>query len=181
MNVEVTTWSLQMTDPAQLRPTRHDGAGLQIKQVEIPCPEYNRFFYTAVGGGWYWINRLQWSYAQWADWVARPELETWVVYASGTPAGYYELEQQRGGSVEIAYFGLLPQFVGQGIGGFLLTAALRRAWEMPGTQRVWVHTCSLDHPNALAAYQARGLRIFQEVVHIENLPTETPGPWPNAS
>ena len=92
----------------------------------------------------------------------RPQLATWLAYLHGTPAGYFELETQPDDSVEIAYFGLLPQFIGQGIGGVLLTRAIESAWQM-GAERVWVHTCSLDHPQALKNYQARGLQIFKTV------------------
>jgi GNAT superfamily N-acetyltransferase len=168
-----------MTDPAALRPARARVDGLELKQVQVPCPEFNRFLYTAVGGDWYWIDRLVWSYEQWLRWVDRPELETWVAYLDGSPAGYFELEAQPGGNVEIAYFGLLPRFIGRGIGGWLLTAAIERAWRR-GAARVWVHTCSLDHPGALANYQARGLRVFKEVVKEEELPGRPPGPWPGA-
>jgi GNAT superfamily N-acetyltransferase len=106
-------------------------------------------------------------------------VETWVAYLAGTPAGYFELEAQAEGNVEITYFGLLPQFIGRGLGGPLLTATVERAWAM-GARRVWVHTCSLDHPSALPGYQARGFRVF-EVEHAEqDLPDTPPGPWPGA-
>lgn len=178
--ITVTIYHLEMTHPTQLRPARHTGAGTTLVQAKIPSPELNRFLYTAVGGPWYWIDRLSWSYDQWLSWLDRPEQETWVLYKSGTPAGYFELEAQPGGSVEIAYFGLLPQFIGRGLGGYLLTRAIQRAWACSDTQRVWVHTCSLDHPNALAAYQARGLRVFKEEAHQQSLPDTPPGPWAGA-
>jgi GNAT superfamily N-acetyltransferase len=102
-----------------------------------------------------------------------------VAYASGTPAGYFELERQHDAAVELAYFGLLPRFIGQGIGGHLPTAAITRAWEM-GARRVWVHTCTLDHPQALSNYQARGFRIVRVEERIEELPGEPLQPWPGA-
>lgn len=181
METTVRTYYLEMTDPTQLRPSRHDGSGVEIVRARIPCPEFNRFFYTAVGGDWYWVDRLSWTYERWRAWVDRPELETWVLYEAGTPGGYFELEAQAEGQVEIAYFGLLPHCIGRGLGGYMLTRALRRAWAMAGTQRVWVHTCSLDHPGALAAYRARGLRVYQEETSVETLPERTPGPWPGAN
>jgi GNAT superfamily N-acetyltransferase len=139
----------------------------------------NRFFYTAVGGDWYWLERLTWSYERWRAYLDRPELETWYATVSGTPAGYFELEAQPEANVELAYFGLLPQFVGRGLGGELLSRAIERAWQM-NARRVWVHTCNMDHPGALANYQARGFRIFKEVVEEEELPDKSPGPWPGA-
>src|ERR1041384_1435494 len=117
-----------MIDPAQLRPARRALLEVQLQRAEIPCPALNRFLYTAVGGDWYWLDRLGWSYEQWHMYLERTEIETWVADVAGTPAGYYELEMQAGGNVEIVYFGLLPQFIGRGLGGALLTAAVERAW-----------------------------------------------------
>lgn len=151
-----------------------------IQQAEIGCPELNRFLYTAVGGAWYWTDRLAWTYQQWLDYLNRPEVQTWVGYVQGTPAGYFELEKQPEENVEIAYFGLLPQFIGKGLGGHLLTRAVEQAWAMRA-KRVWVHTCTLDAPAALANYQARGFRIYKEVVSEETLPDQTPDPWPGAA
>lgn len=159
---EITTYYLEMTDPAELRPARPAPKGFRLMQAEIPLPDFNRFLYTAVGGDWHWTDRLSWSRERWLAYLDRPELETWVGYVQGTPAGYFELEMQAGSAVEIAYFGLLPAFIGRGLGGVLLTAAIRRGWEM-GARRVWVHTCTLDHPAALANYQARGLGIYKEI------------------
>jgi hypothetical protein len=103
-----------------------------------------------------------------------------MAYVSGTPAGYFELERQHDAAVELASLGLLPRFIGKGIGGTLLTAAITRAWEM-GTQRVWVHTCTLDHPQALSNDQARGFRIVRREEMVEELPNEPLQPWPGAT
>ena len=90
-----------------------------------------------------------------------------------------ELERQASDDVEIVYFGLLPAHTGSGIGGWALTEATRRAWAM-GAKRVWVHTCNLDHPGALANYRARGFSPFEVETNEEDLPDEPPGPWPGA-
>src|SRR5437867_4140354 len=115
-----------MRSSAELRPVSQPESAL-IVQAEVPLPELNRFLYTAVGGQWYWIDRLSWDYARWLSWVDRPELETFVLLVRGTPAGYVELEAQPDDNVEVAYFGLLPRFVGQGFGGYLLSAGVERA------------------------------------------------------
>jgi GNAT superfamily N-acetyltransferase len=175
----VTTTYLDMTRREDLRPARPSATPVQLVRVDIPCPEFNRFLYMAVGARWWWYSRLSWDYAQWLAYLDRPELETWVAYVSGTPAGYFELERQHDAAVELAYFGLLLRFIGQGIGGTLLTLAITRAWEM-GAQRVWVHTCTLDHPQALSNYQARGFRIGRVEERIEELPDEPLQPWPGA-
>jgi len=180
MRTKITTYHLEMTDVTEFRPSTLKCAEVELKQAEIPSPELNRFLYTAVGGDWYWVDRLNWTYEQWLNYLDRPELETWVSYVLGTPAGYFELEVQPESNVEIVYFGLLPQFIGQGLGSYLLTAAIRRAWQL-GASRIWVHTCSLDHPRAPENYQAQGFRVFKEEVSYMDLPEKTPGPWPNAN
>ncbi len=179
MQVEVTTYYLEMTDPKQLRPKRLERDDVEVRKVGTPSPEFNRFLMTAVGGDWYWVGRLNWTYDRWYKWLNRPQLETWVAYVSGTPAGYFELDAQPEENVEIVFFGLMPQFIGQGLGGHLLTAAVERAWQM-GARRVWLHTCTLDHPYALKNYCARGFRLFKQEVKVKDVSDEPPGPWPGA-
>jgi GNAT superfamily N-acetyltransferase len=175
----VTTYHLEMLDPRDLRPKRSSRADVTLSLINPPMPELNRFFYTAVGADWYWLERLPWTFADWQTYLFRPELETWMLAAAGTPAGYFELEAQAENSVEIRYFGLLPAFVGAGLGGHLLTCTIERGFAM-GAKRVWVHTCTLDHPQALANYQARGLRIFKEETVLVDQPARPSGPWPGA-
>jgi GNAT superfamily N-acetyltransferase len=180
MNQLVTTTHLEMRKRSELRaagPAKHP---IDLVRAEIACPELNRFLYAAVGARWGWYTRLPWDYGRWLAYLDRPDLETWVGYVSGTPAGYYELERQSDGDVELAYFGLMPRFVGMGLGGALLTAAVDRAWDM-GAARVWVHTCDLDHPRALPNYQARGFRIFRVEQQEEQLPDHRLEPWPGAA
>jgi GNAT superfamily N-acetyltransferase len=175
----VTTFYLEMTDPTALRPKCSPRSDVAVVRIQPALPELNRFFYTAVGGDWHWTCRLPWSHQQWFDYLNRTELETWMLTVQGVPAGYFELENQTGPDVEIVYFGLLPSFVGAGLGGHLLTAAIERGWNM-GARRVWVHTCTLDHAQALANYQARGMRLYKEETHTEELPAKPIGPWPGA-
>ncbi len=175
----VTTTHLEMTHRAQLRPAKPARAALQLLRAEFPCPELNRFLYTAVGARWTWHSRLRWSRARWLAYLDRPELETWVAYVSGTPAGYFEVERQDDGNVEIVYFGLLPSFIGKGLGGQLLTAAVTRAWDV-GAKRVWLHTCDLDHPRAIANYQSRGFRVFKVESKVEQIPDAPLEAWPGA-
>lgn len=179
MDVDVTTWSLETTSPGDLRPAAAPDLDVALVRARRPSPELGRFLYTAVGSRWYWIDRLVWTYAQWRDYLADPAVETWVASVEGTPAGYFELDARQEGSVELAYFGLLPAFVGQGLGGWLLTRALERAWALE-PRRVWVHTCSLDGPHALANYQARGMRVSAVETTRQDLPPEPPELWPGA-
>lgn len=175
----MTTWSLEMTAPSDLRPAPQPALEVALIQARRASPELSRFLYTAVGGRWYWLDRLPWTYERWQEWLARPGVETWVAYVDGTPAGYFELDGSAGDSVELAYFGLLPEVTGRGLGGWLLTRALERAWAL-GPRRVWVHTCTLDGPWALANYRARGMRICAVETAMQQLPPQSPGPWPGA-
>jgi len=179
MRRQVTTTYLEMTEPEALQLAKTHATPFDLVRAEIPCPELNRFLYTAVGADWVWYSRLPWDYDRWLTYLDRAELETWVAYVSGTPAGYFELERQEAGNVEIVHFGLLPTFIGQGLGGPLLTATIQRGWDM-GAQRLWIHTCDLDHPHALRNYQARGFRIYKTEENMEDIPDQPLGPWPGA-
>ncbi len=167
--VEVVTWSLELTDRAAVRAAAEPADPPLLLPALHASPELSRFFYGLVGEGWGWTDRLSWTAQRWTAWVDRPEHHLVTAWHEGVPAGYYELEQQpaaeRPGTVELAYFGLARHGFGRGWGGWLLTRALHHAWDLPGTRRVWVHTCSLDHPHALANYEARGLVRFAQTRH----------------
>lgn len=178
MERPITITYLEMTSLEQAVPFRGERR-LDVRQAEHPCPELNRFLYLAVGAEWWWHERVDWSRERWLEWLDRDEHETWVGYLHGTPVGYFELEAQPGGDVQLVYFGLLPTFIGRGLGAELLSAAVERAWDL-ATERVWVHTCTLDHPSALPNYQARGFRIFDVVEKLERLPDQKPSAWPRA-
>jgi GNAT superfamily N-acetyltransferase len=177
--VSVTTWSLEITTEADLHPAAAPPEGVEIRRAMHPSPELGRFLYTAAGGNWYWTDRLGWTYEHWLERLSHPRVETWVMYLEGTPAAYFELDGAIENEVEVAYLGVLPAFLGRRLGGPLLTAAIRRGWAM-GAPRVWVHTCTLDSPHALAHYKARGMRVFEEHTEAVELPDVPPGPWPGA-
>ena len=160
MTEPVVTTHLEILDPARLRPPRGEApAGLSFQRVEPPDGALCRLLYLEVGADWSWTDHAEESPAWWQ---AHAEgVETWLAHLDGELAGYAELEPQEGGAVEIAYLGLLPAFDGRGIGGHLLAHAIRRGFEL-GT-RVWVHTCTLDGPRALANYEARGMQVFRVV------------------
>ena len=158
----VVRTSLELTDPSALRPAappRTQGA-VRIERIDPPDGATNRWFYEHVGRDHHWTDHLGRTDADWQAWAER--VETWVVTVDGERAGYYELHETDGESVELAYFGLLPHAQGHGLGGHLLTHALRRAFTK--RPRVWVHTCTLDGPRALPNYKARGLRELRTEV-----------------
>ena len=156
----VVTTYLEMRSPDQLRPKRCTDAKFQIREQKEPNWVFNRDLYFAVGEQWQWIDKRPWTDEQWKEYADAPELRTFAAYYDDALAGYYELRCDDEGGVEIAYFGLLPEFVGRSLGGALLTSAIEQAWEM-SPKRVWVHTCNRDHPQALANYQARGMLVYK--------------------
>ena len=179
----ITTWSLQMLRAEMLipapRPPSTAAPGLAFERVIAPTPAFARYLYTAVGGDWHWHDRLSWTHARWQRWLDREQVSIWLAWQGGAPGGYIELEQQSQGDVEIVYFGLLPQAIGTGLGAWLLYTGSARAWALPGTRRVWVHTCSLDHPRALDNYRRRGFEVFRTEQTERVLPPIS-GPWPGA-
>jgi GNAT superfamily N-acetyltransferase len=134
--------------------------GLVINEAEINQFRVNKFLYQLVGEQWQWQDKLTESDAQWETYVSDPNLRTWIAYYQGSIAGYFELKSDGQGTTEIMYFGLAPNFIGKGFGGYLLSQAILNAWAMTGTNRVFVHTCSLDHTSALANYKARGFKLY---------------------
>jgi GNAT superfamily N-acetyltransferase len=166
-----------MSDPSQLRPGREPDVEASFVRAGRPAPELSRFFYRAVGGDWYWLDRIDWTSDQWAAWVSAPGYELWTCWVDGVPAGYAELDRAPDGDVEVAYFGVLPGFAGVGLGGWLLTRAVERAWAVEGTRRVWLHTCELDSPHALANYLARGFVARGTSVEYWDTTDPSPGPW----
>ena len=154
---------LEMMAEGELRPSSRDSMSIAVKRQAIPDPELARYLYGAVGKDYHWTDRSQWTDAQWLERLGLPNVEMWVAYEGETMTGYFELAMDEERNVEVAYFGLLPHFIGRGFGGLLLASATRRAWEM-GASRVWLHTSSRDHPNSLANYQARGFRVFKKEV-----------------
>jgi GNAT superfamily N-acetyltransferase len=174
--VEVTRYFLEITGLGELSGKHAASAGVRVVRVDPPVPALNRFFYTAIGGEYFWLDRRQWSLAEWSRQLDTPGLETWVLTDDGVPAGYFELEQMPDAVVEIKYFGLLAGFTGRGLGAHMLTEAVERAFAI-GASRVILDTCSLDHPGALAHYQARGFRVYNVEMKPRALPDDPPGPW----
>lgn len=156
---EVVTTYLEMTSPAQLRPKLSSDPQFRAREVAERDWRLNRWLYLNVGEPWAWNDKRRWSAERWQAYVCTNALRTFVGEYDKEIAGYFELHREDG-AVEIAYFGLLPNFIGRGFGGAFLTSAIEEAWRW-NASRVWVHTCTLDHPSALQNYQARGFRIYK--------------------
>jgi GNAT superfamily N-acetyltransferase len=139
--------------------------GFKVTLLDPPQWQINRKFYVEVGAPWRWTDRLDCHDHDWQQYAERNDLETWIGYWQDEEIGYFELEKQQNNTVQIAYFGLVPAFIGKGFGGQLLGAAIECAWNIPGTQRLWVHTCTHDHANALNNYLERGFGLFKTESH----------------
>lgn len=166
--VEVTRTYLEMTSLEELKPPVAHGP-LRIEQVHGCPPAFYRFLYREVGWRYHWVDRAGWTDEQIRSHLDSPGLRLFVLYEQGAPAGYYELQDQSEGATEIAYFGLLPDYQGRGLGKALLAEATQRAWS-EGAGRVWLHTCTLDGAAALPNYQARGFRPFKQEKYWADVP-----------
>jgi ribosomal protein S18 acetylase RimI-like enzyme len=129
--------------------------------------QLNKFFYKNIGKKHKWIDRLVWTEEQWIDYVSNKNVKTYVFKFRDDLAGFFELiYHSEKKEVEIAYFGLLEEFQNKKLGSYLLSEAIKKSFK-ESIDRVWVHTCSLDHKNALNNYIARGMKIFKtETVRI---------------
>jgi ribosomal protein S18 acetylase RimI-like enzyme len=145
----------------------------ELKEVQKPSENYfveladskdfqlNKFFYKNIGKNCQWIDRLVWTDLNWIDYISKDQLFTYVLKDKVEIAGYFELLfNKQSKEVEIAYFGILEEYYGKKLGGYLLSEAIKSSFNM-GCERVWVHTCSLDHKNALKNYLARGMKNFK--------------------
>ena len=130
--------------------------------------QINKFFYKNIGKKHRWTDRLVWSDNDWIKYVSNKKVETYVLKINKDFAGYFELIfHLEVKEIEIAYFGLLEEYHNKKLGGFLLSVAIKKSFEKKDIKRVWVHTCTLDHKNALKNYLARGMKIYnKETVNI---------------
>jgi GNAT superfamily N-acetyltransferase len=167
--VQVTRTHVELRDPSALRPAPPPDPHARLERVE-GCPaSFYRYLYAEVGRGYFWLDRACWTDEQIRARLDDPAISLHLLSVAGAPAGYFELEKHHDGSVEISYFGLLPEFRGRGLGKYMLTEAAQTAWAL-GAARVWLHTCTLDHPGALANYVGRGFRPFKTETYEASLP-----------
>jgi GNAT superfamily N-acetyltransferase len=178
LTLRSTVTHLQMLE-RPTRPTVPPPAGLRLALIraERPSVSYYRYLYDTVGSGWTWIERRLLSDEALTDILGSPGVEVYVLHVGGVPAGFGELDRRDAENVELAYFGLLPEFVGRGIGWYLLNAVVDIAWTTEPS-RVWVHTCDLDHPRALGNYQRAGFVPFDQTIDELPDPRTVGLPWP---
>ena len=151
----------------------------ELKEVKKPSKNYlveladpkdfhlNKFFYKNIGTNCQWIDRLVWTDLNWIDYISNKNLFTYILKNQDEIAGYFELLlNENNNEAEIVYFGILEEYFGKKLGGYLLSEAIKKAFRM-NSLRVWVHTCSLDHKNALRNYLSRGMKIFKSETLIK--------------
>ena len=166
---------LEMTTPPATSPRPPPRPGLEVRLARRPSVAFYRFLHAAVGEAWTWTVRRCLSDAELAGILEDPRVEVNVLWADGVPAGYAELDRRDPPDVELAYFGLMPELIGQGLGAYLLDWAIHHAWR-PRPRRLWLHTCDLDHPRALDFYQKAGFRIYDRRTTEAHLPPGVPEP-----
>jgi GNAT superfamily N-acetyltransferase len=160
-----------MCNSGDLRPARNDDPRICVKRIFDCSISMFRYLYAEVGRNYHWVDRLEWSDEQVETHLSQSETSIWLMTCDGEPAGYFELQGCDDGSVEVAYFGLLPEFIGRGLGKHLLTCAVEQAWDS-GANRVWLHTCTLDDKAAMPNYLKRGFRPFKAEQYLAEIPAQ---------
>jgi GNAT superfamily N-acetyltransferase len=158
--MEIKVTYLQMfSPPKRVVPPPRDG--LLVLHARQPTIAYYRYLYDAVGRRWQWVRRKKYSDEELARTIHDPRDEIHVLHVDGVPAGFAELDRRIEGEIELNQFGLTAEFIGQGLGKWFLQWTIDRAWSY-NPRRFWLHTCTLDHPNALPNYQKAGFVVYQE-------------------
>jgi ribosomal protein S18 acetylase RimI-like enzyme len=148
---------------------KKSGDNYSLNQVIPNDFQLNKFFYKQIGKNYQWVDRLIWTDKNWIEYVSSPNLFTFVLKNNDDIAGFFELMYHKDKlETEIAYFGLLKEYIGKKLGGYMLSEAIKKSFSY-NVKRVWAHTCSLDHKNALKNYLSRGMKIYNtETVNIKS-------------
>ena len=159
INVERNFLEIRDVKNLKINPTKK--IKFLVKKIN-PDFQLNKFFYKQVGKKHRWLDRLNWSDEKWINYISNKNLDTYIISDSENLVGFFELlNNPHLSETEITYFGLLEEYIGRGIGGYALSVARRKSFEKD-IKRVWLHTCTLDHPNALKNYIARGMTVFKK-------------------
>jgi GNAT superfamily N-acetyltransferase len=167
LDVKVTYLQMFARLDRVVPPPRH---GLTVLHAKQPTVRYYRFLYDAVGRPWQWLSRRKLADDELAALLNDPRDEVHVLHVEGVPAGFAELDRRANGEIELVQFGLMPEFIGQGLGKFFLQWTVEKAWSY-GPRRFWLHTCSLDHPAAIPNYKKAGFEVYKEEMTVR-------GPYP---
>tara|TARA_B100000035_G_scaffold112354_1_gene95344 strand:- start:58 stop:561 length:504 start_codon:yes stop_codon:yes gene_type:complete len=161
VNKKVERNYLEINFLKDLKESPHFSEKYSVNLVDPDDFQLNKFFYKNIGKNHHWIDRLAWTEKQWIEYVSDKDVKTYVLKNEKDLAGYFELNlHPQKNEVEIAYLGLLEEYHNKKLGSYLLSIAIKNSF-LNKPKRVWVHTCSLDHKNALNNYIARGMKIFK--------------------
>jgi GNAT superfamily N-acetyltransferase len=160
MKVKITYLQMFARPERVVPPPRE---GLEVVHARNPTVPYYRSLYDAVGRDYDWTSRKKLSDAELAALLHDPRLEVHVLMVDGVPAGFAELDRRTEGEIELVQFGLMPEFIGQGLGKWFLQWAIDKAWGY-SPERFWLHTCTKDHPTALPNYLKAGFALYKEEV-----------------
>tara|TARA_B100000427_G_C15414277_1_gene553429 strand:- start:193 stop:693 length:501 start_codon:yes stop_codon:yes gene_type:complete len=165
--LKVERYYLEILSLKNLNQVNSPNKDLILEKVNPPDIELNKFFYKNVGKNHRWIDRLSWDNLKWASYLDNNNVLTYVLKLNDELIGYFEtIQDLPNKSSEIAYFGILKDFIGNKFGGYLLSEAIKKCFEL-NCNKVWVHTCTLDHEHALKNYIDRGMKIFkQETINL---------------
>ncbi len=159
--IETVITYLEMTEPPAAPPPPPPLVKLALLKADEPTVSFYRFLYNTVGGPWSWYERRLMDDETLAAIVQSADVEIYVLYVGGVPAGYGELDFHENPDVELAYFGLMPEFIGRRLGWYFLRAMIDEAWSRK-PDRLWVNTCTLDHPSALKMYLRAGFVSYRQ-------------------
>ena len=162
MNKKIQRNYLEINSLTDLKDSKNSPEGYVVQLVQPSDFQLNKFFYKNIGKKHHWVDRLTWTEKQWIEYISNKKIKTYVLKKNEDLAGYFELiihDDKK--EVEIAYFGLLEEYQNKKLGSFLLSTAIKNSF-FNKPKRVWVHTCSLDHKNALKNYISRGMKVFKK-------------------
>ena len=167
MNNQVKRNYLEIRSINDLVEANKPNENLILEKVDPPDFHINKFFYKEIGKNHRWTDRLIWNDKKWINYINNSSVVTYILKNKEDYVGYFEQNfNNQKLECEIAYFGILEEYFGKKLGGYLLSQAIKRSFEK-NSKRVWVHTCSLDHKHALKNYISRGMKIFQtDTIHI---------------
>ena len=160
---------LEIKSINELSEVKKPSNNFSLKEVSTNDFQLNKFFYKQIGKYHHWIDRLVWTDKNWIEYISNPNLFTFVLKKNEDITGFFELIYHKDKSeIEIAYFGLLKDYMAKKLGGYMLSEAIKISFSYK-IKRLWVHTCSLDHKNALKNYLSRGMKIYNtETANIKS-------------
>ena len=159
---EINRFYLEIKNIDELKKVNLENNEIEVKLIKTIDFNLNKFFYKQIGKNHRWTDRLSWNDNMWVNYVSDKSVNTFVLMYNKNLAGYFErIYNKQSNEFEIAYFGILHEYRNKKFGAYLLSKAIELSFK-DGAKRVWVHTCTFDHKNAIKNYLARGMKIFKE-------------------